>query len=108
MDDLFLHTESLIVFDNQSKGSIPSEIGNLVLRELQGHRNQFTGNLPDELFRNANLLVLRLDNNEITGSLSNRIGNLQGLVELRLGNNTMTGNIPFMLFGLNQMRTYCT
>lgn len=97
-------TESFILFDNEFTGTIPTEIGNMALRELRMHRNELVGPIPDELYRNVNLRVLRLDENKLTGSLSNRLGLLENLLELRVGNNTLTGNIPFMLYGLNELR----
>lgn len=87
-------------------GTLPSEIGNLELRELRAHFNQLEGTIPDALYNNVNMEIIRLDNNMLTGSISNMIGRLDGLLELRLSNNTFSGGLPFTFYGLSKLCKY--
>jgi len=68
----------LLLYDNQLKGSIPSEIGNL-----------------------TNLTALDLCNNQLTGSIPSEIGNLTNLSKLKLEYNQLKGEIPESICNLN-------
>ncbi len=74
------------------------------MRELRAQENQFEGTIPEELYNNVNLEVLRLDSNQFSGTISTKIENFAGLYELRLNNNTLTGAIPFTFYRLSQLR----
>jgi hypothetical protein len=88
------------------EGTLPSELGNLGLSEFLGQANMFEGNIPQELFRNFDLVVLRLDQNKLTGTVSNAIGGLNNLQDLRLNLNSLSGNLPILLYGLSNIRKF--
>ena len=78
------------------------------LREFLAQDNAFSGEIPSGLYENSNLVELRLDGNQLSGTLSNQLGNLRILGDLRLSNNTFSGNIPFMFYGMSNLRKYRT
>ena len=50
---------SLIIYDNGLAGTLPSELGNLVLEQLTAHRNSFVGTIPEELYQNTDFREIR-------------------------------------------------
>lgn len=95
----------MLLYQNSFEGTIPAEIGNLRLFQFLAQFNQLTGPLPDTLWLNRDLDILRLDNNQFTGLVSQRIGDLANLRDLRLSNNTFTGDLPALLWRLNELGT---
>ena len=87
-------------------GSLPSELGQLDLTELLANNNRFQGNIPESLWNNDRLTLLRLDSNELTGSISTRVGDLTGLTDLFLNNNALTSSLPVQLQRLTSLGKY--
>ena len=96
-------TETLFVYNAQMGGSLPSEIGNLDLNELLANNNQFDSNIPEELWNNEGLTLLRLDSNALTGSISTGLGNLADLTDLFLNNNELTSSLPVQMQRLTSL-----
>jgi len=82
----------LLLFSNDLKGTIPSEIGLMTnLISLHLYNNELTGNIPAEIGNLTNLESLRLNTNQFYGSIPPEIGNLFNLTTLRLYNNQLSG-----------------
>jgi Leucine-rich repeat (LRR) protein len=96
-------TGSLFGYFNRLEGPLPSEMGLLALEELQIFGNGFTGTIPEELFNNVGMTLLRLDINSFDGPLPSNLGDLIDLKELWLNNNTLTGSIPVTLVKLSNL-----
>lgn len=97
--------ETFFIYNAQLGGSLPSELGNLDLTELLANNNRFQSNIPDELWNNGRLTLLRLDSNELTGSVSTRLGDLTDLTDLFLNNNALSQTIPVQMQRLTSLGT---
>ena len=64
------------------------------MTHLQLWYNQFTGEIPTEIWNLKNLEGLGLANNQFTGEIPQEIGNLINLTGLNLSWNQLTGKIP--------------
>jgi hypothetical protein len=96
---------TFFAYSNRIEGTLPTEIGTGTLVELQLFSNRFTGSIPDELFANEGLILLRLDINSFQGPISSSIGNLLQLKDLWLSNNTLTGTLPPTIARLSNLGT---
>lgn len=116
--------------DNNLKGTIPAEIGNLTyltnlgisgnykltgliplsigqltnLINLSLGSNSLSGVIPSELGNCTNLLMLYLGENKLSGSIPDAIGQLKKLEYLSLNGNQFTGSIPESLTTLNLLK----
>lgn len=118
----------ITLYDNNLKGTIPTEIGNFdSLEELIfgndslsgsipneiGYMSQLTnltivgckvsGAIPKEIEGLTNLVVLNLENNELTDSIPMQIGNLINLRALVLAKNQLSENIPKEIGNLTKL-----
>jgi len=98
-------TDTLFLYNSRIGGTLPSELGGLDLSEFLANNNQLTSSVPDELWKNEQMTLLRLDSNLLTGTLSSHIGNLIGLTDLFLSNNTLSGNLPVTMLRLTSLGT---
>ncbi len=81
--------------NNNLKGSLPTEIGNLgALSRLFLFSNELSGELPTSLGNLTELLELNVEGNFFTGSIPSTLGNLNKLGMLVLGDNALTGHVP--------------
>lgn len=81
--------------DNNLKGCLPDEIGNLkALKNLTLSHNKIEGEIPDTIWSLPFLMTLKLNANLLTGSISSTIVKAQKLEYLDLMNNHLTGEIP--------------
>lgn len=87
----------LSISHNEFSGSLPSFLGNLSLKLLDVHNNNFVGTIPASLFQCLALEVLDLSNNYLEGSIPIQISNLAALRILDLSKNGLTGEIPHSL-----------
>ncbi len=91
---------------NQLKGIIPPEIGNLQnLKFLSLWTNELTGSIPFEVGNLKQLTSLNLAVNNLTGSIPAELGELSQLTLLQLSRNDFTGRIPSEIGHLSQLRT---
>jgi Leucine-rich repeat (LRR) protein len=98
------HVIEIFFNNNQLRGSIPSDLGNLTnLINLELSMNQLSGSIPAELGNLTNLMNLRLYTNQLTGGIPAELGSLTNLTELDLGGNQFTGNIPPELGNLTNL-----
>ncbi|CAI8588384.1 unnamed protein product [Vicia faba] len=96
----------LLFGDNQIKGKIPGELGNLINLNLLGlEENKFEGIIPLTFGKFQNMQVLDLRANKLSGALPFSIGNLSQLFDLRMSENKFEGNIPISI-GKCQMLQY--
>ena len=97
--------QTLDLDDNNLSGPIPPELGNLSnLRWLTLRDNQLSGSIPSELGNLSNLRSLVLDGNELSGSIPPELGDLSPLLSLYLNDNKLNGSIPTELGNLSQLR----
>jgi|ADurb_Gel_03_Slu_FD_contig_71_830678_length_5954_multi_3_in_0_out_0_2 thiol-disulfide isomerase/thioredoxin len=83
-------------------GSIPSEIGNLKeLGFLNLFGNELTGEIPEELYSLSELFHLDLGVNKLSGGLSSGIARLSKLLALWLHYNNFSGPLPKELGQMN-------
>ncbi|XP_028117722.1 receptor kinase-like protein Xa21 [Camellia sinensis] len=86
---------SFILSRNQTYGTIPSTIGNLVNLDALGMEgNQFTGTIPTNVGNLPKMQILDLGMNHLSGKILDSIGNLSLLIELYLEDNRLEGTIP--------------
>ncbi|KAG2595498.1 receptor-like protein 7 [Panicum virgatum] len=85
----------LDVSNNAFQGSIPTDIGGLVLLDvLNMSHNSFTGPIPSQLGHLAHLESLDLSSNELSGEIPLELASLDSLTTLNLSNNKLVGSIP--------------
>jgi len=78
--------------DNELKGSIPPDLGNLASLEGLGlYGNELTGAIPSELGRLSRLRWLYLQGNRLTGAIPPELGNVGSFYATY---NRLTGCIP--------------
>ena len=95
---------SLDLFDNQLRGDLPPELGQLSnLEWLQLSVNQLSGDLPPELGQLSNLEDLSLTGNQLSGGIPAELGQLANLEELHLTGNQLRGEIPAELGRLSNL-----
>lgn len=83
------------------KGSLPSELGNLLkLKSLDVNNNELIATIPPVLGNLSRLESLDLDINQLTGTIPPELGNLLRLESLNLDINKLTGTIPSELGNL--------
>ncbi|KAL3532933.1 hypothetical protein ACH5RR_006454 [Cinchona calisaya] len=83
--------------DNQLKGILPNNIGNLsskFLYYLSLSGNLIYGEIPTTLGNLINLESLFLESNQLTGTIPTTIGNLQKLKRLAFADNKLSRKIP--------------
>jgi Leucine-rich repeat (LRR) protein len=102
------HVTSINLYNNNLKGTIPVELGNLAkLQWLNLFNNQLMGAIPAQLGNLANLGDLDLSNNQLTGAIPTQLGNLANLGQLLLSRNQLTGTIPAQLGNLANLQYLC-
>ena len=96
---------SLSITDNQIRGEIPVQLGDLTeLRHLSLSGNRLSGELPVELGRLTKLNNLYLNGNRrLTGEIPEQLGNLSNLRRVDFDLNQLTGQIPPELGGLSNL-----
>lgn len=88
--------------DNNLKGKIPPELGNLVLRWLYLPDNKLTGSIPESVASAGSTQVV-LRNNELTGAIPAQFGTHTGLLALDVSHNKLDGQIPDTLGRLTNL-----
>jgi hypothetical protein len=85
----------LRLYDNQFTGELPPELWTLeIIEYLSIDGNQLTGELPPEIGQLMNLHTLWLSENSFTGSIPSELFTLPNLSRVYLFNNQLTGEIP--------------
>ncbi|KAJ3100558.1 hypothetical protein HDU97_002139 [Phlyctochytrium planicorne] len=75
-------------------GGFPDLSGLAALEILDISQHQFSGQLPDYLYRLARLKELHLNRNKFTGGISDDVGNLKELRVLSIHSNNFIGKLP--------------
>jgi len=89
------YVTNLNLSNNNLKGTIPAEIGDLTnLEILRLDYNNLTGSMPTELTNPVYLKTIRLNNNQITGTFPTDDGDLSNLEYLDLSFNQLADSIP--------------
>ena len=95
---------SLGLNDNQLRGPIPPELGNLTALEILNlTENQLSGSIPSALGNLTQLIMLSLSQNQLSGSIPPKLGNLTALWVLYLSQNQLSGSIPSALGNLTAL-----
>ncbi|KAH0733365.1 hypothetical protein KY289_004553 [Solanum tuberosum] len=102
--DMLVHTKHFHLGRNQFSGEIPDQLfsSNMTLKHLLLEQNQLTGKIPPSLGLVKTLEVVRLDRNSLDGSIPSTLKNLILMSELFLSNNKFTGPLP-NLAGMNAL-----
>ncbi|TYH87730.1 hypothetical protein ES332_D01G139400v1 [Gossypium tomentosum] len=98
---------SLQLQDNQFSGQLPDQMWNLFrLRDLNMSQNNLydTGAIPEDLDQLVQLQVLNLGRNLVTGTIPASIANISSFQTLNLGTNNLTGAIPTELSHLQNLK----
>ncbi|KAJ8759148.1 hypothetical protein K2173_004155 [Erythroxylum novogranatense] len=83
---------------NQIRGTIPTEIGNLInLVALGLETNQLTGNIPSSIVKLQSLGSIFLNGNKLSGTIPSSMGNMTSLGRINLRLNHLQGSIPSSL-----------
>ncbi len=95
---------SLLLYSNNLKGEIPSELGALSgLKRLSLTHNKLSGEIPESIGELSQLIYLELSNNNLSGSIPSSLGSLSQLNALYLNNNKLSGKIPESLGDLKRL-----
>lgn len=105
----FLENVTSITFNSDSsiRGTIPTDIVNLVNLESLAMRSQpnVTGTIPENIGKLKNLRTIDLQLSGISGSIPDSIGQLSNLKVLVLHNLPLTGQIPSSIGNLSALTT---
>ncbi|XP_021815711.1 receptor-like protein 2 [Prunus avium] len=83
------------VSNNNMNGSIPTEIGQLMLlHTLNLSGNNFSGNIPTQISNQKNLEALDLSRNALSGNIPSSLASLHFLHDLNVSYNDLRGPIP--------------
>lgn len=89
------HVKRLILTDNELRGTIPSEIGQLqYLEKLDLSNNDLEGDIPSQISNLRALKRLNLSGNQLSGNLPTGLTSLTNLIELILNDNRLEGALP--------------
>nr|GMD40645.1 receptor-like protein 12 isoform X2 [Ipomoea batatas] len=65
--------------------------------------NNFSGQLPNQLYKYKNLEILSVSSNSFAGPIIESLGNLSMLLELDISNNKFSGSVPSSLGELSNL-----
>jgi Leucine-rich repeat (LRR) protein len=86
---------NLALLDNNLKGTLPEELGNLAkLEELLLGNDEISGTIPTSIVKLENLQYLVITNARLSGSIPDDIGKMTNLQTIELNDNQLTGNLP--------------
>ncbi|CAA0823949.1 ROP-interactive CRIB motif-containing protein 7 [Striga hermonthica] len=94
-----------VLTGSRVSGGFPGEFSDSIdLEQLTLSRNNLTGEIPTNIFRNMKKLkILDLSGNGFEGDLPESVGNLTELLKLDLSFNRFSGKIPETLKGLKSL-----
>ncbi|PKI74283.1 hypothetical protein CRG98_005340 [Punica granatum] len=96
--NLSIQLNYLLMGGNRILGQIPSEISKLENLLMIGmEKNLFTGSIPSSIGYLKHLQVLSIFGNRFSGKIPESLGNLSSLIELGLDENDLQGSIPSSL-----------
>ena len=85
----------LILSENRLTGSIPDELGDLPMYNLNISHNQLNGSIPASMGNASLLITLDMSYNDLSGTLPPELGDLNALTVLNVSYNTgLSGTIP--------------
>ncbi|CAL0302207.1 unnamed protein product [Lupinus luteus] len=86
---------ALYLGNNSLNGSIPGEIGRLiVLHQLDLSNNNLSGSIPVQISNLTNLEKLYLSGNRLSGEIPSSLNNLHFLSDFSVAHNDLQGQIP--------------
>nr|VDD16917.1 unnamed protein product [Brassica rapa] len=86
---------------NNFSGPIPGCLGDSINGEMNLHKNNLNGKLPDELCRSGSLITIDVGHNQISGKLPRSLVNCKSLEVLNVESNQINETFPFWLKILN-------
>nr|XP_048324120.1 probable LRR receptor-like serine/threonine-protein kinase At3g47570 [Ziziphus jujuba var. spinosa] len=104
VSNLSTNLELLSLASNLIRGSIPTDIGNLInLEVLIMDHNQLTGPIPTSIVKLQKLYWMVMDKNKLSGVIPSSLGNLTWLNKVLLASNNLQGSIPSSLGGCKSL-----
>ncbi|KAG6778398.1 hypothetical protein POTOM_018260 [Populus tomentosa] len=94
--DMLVHTKHFHLGGNQFSGAIPNELfrSDMTLIHVLLHDNNLTGSIPSTLGLVHTLEAVRFEGNSLTGPVPSNLSNLTNVATLILSNNKFTGPVP--------------
>ncbi|XP_034891374.1 leucine-rich repeat receptor protein kinase HPCA1 isoform X2 [Populus alba] len=94
--DMLVHTKHFHLGRNQFSGAIPNELfrSDMTLIHVLLHDNNLTGSIPSTLGLVHTLEAVRFEGNSLTGPVPSNLNNLTNVTTLILSNNKFTGPVP--------------
>ena len=94
----------VLLEDNQLTGTIPSQIGRLLLLEKSDFKdNELTGVIPSQMGNLLLLQELHLSTNKLTGTIPSNFKHLSHLKHFKPFNNFLSGTIPDIFYNMTNL-----
>jgi hypothetical protein len=91
----------LRLFQNRLTGELPQNLGkNAPLRWIDVSNNDLTGQIPASLCENGELEEILMIYNSFSGQIPESLSQCRSLTRVRLGYNRLSGEVPAGLWGL--------
>ncbi|KAK2458096.1 receptor protein EIX2 [Trifolium repens] len=100
---IMLSLENLFLRNNHLNGSIPISLCQFQLSSLDLSNNNLSGEIPNCWKDSHEWSEIKLSSNKLTGAFPSSFGNLSSLFWLHLNNNSLQGEFPVSFINLKQL-----